>query len=119
MKKKRRYAAKLLYTFKVDSPKFSRQRHRICEEKVINFCASSNDQAYEMVKPLALAFEYSYENDEKQNVDYVFLGIIDIKDLTDLSEDNEVWYNVFDTYSIKKTIAELIPQDSAQYEIFR
>ena len=89
----KKYAAKLLYQFRVVVNNKS-NKMRICEEKIIRFDAENADEVYKKVNQRGKDDEYSYLNDDKNRVYYEFIGIQDLMHLGIECEYDEVWYEI-------------------------
>jgi hypothetical protein len=89
----RRFAANLLFQFRVDADGDAGKR-RLCEERIINFSARSPRVALRMAKARGKRGEHSYKNSDGNKVSFEFVGIIDLMSLGDEAEADEVWYEL-------------------------
>jgi hypothetical protein len=90
-----RYAAKLLFQFRVmigDDPGI----RRLCEERIIVFEAPSTEAAIQTARMRGSAAEHDYENDDGYQVYFELVGIRDMICLGAECEDDEVWYDIFE-----------------------
>jgi hypothetical protein len=89
----RRYAAKLLFQFRVvingDSGKL---RH--CEERIINLTSHSATHALSLAKKQARLAQYHYRNSDGNPVYFEFIGVTDLLNLGAECDANEVWYDI-------------------------
>jgi Domain of unknown function (DUF4288) len=90
-----RYAAKLLFQFRVmigDDPGI----RRLCEERIIVFEAPSTEIAIQAARMRGSAAEHDYENDDGYQVYFELVGIRDMICLGAECESDEVWYDIFE-----------------------
>ena len=90
---KERYAAKLLFQFRVDIDGNSGKR-RICETRILNFDASSATEAYRKAQSKGKSAEFEYDNDAGNAVFFEFVGLIELLKLTPECTSEEVWYEI-------------------------
>jgi len=102
-----RYAAKLLFQFRIELDDASKRR--ICEERIINFNASSPRTAISKADQRGKQAEFSYENDEGNTVRFEFIGIADIMALGTEAADDEVWYEIHERMTPMERRDKLIP----------
>lgn len=88
-----KYAAKLLFQFRVVVDGESNKR-RTCEERIILLDAASGKDALRMAKLAGKNEEHSYKNDEGNPVYFEFVGVKDLLDLGPECRENEVWYEI-------------------------
>src|SRR5437016_36215 len=74
----KRYAAKLLFQFRVTFGG-SFGRRRTCEERVIVFPARSATQALTLAKRKARKRQYRYLNSDGNPVNFQFIGVMELK----------------------------------------
>jgi hypothetical protein len=69
-----RYAAKLLFQFRVDVNGDTGKR-RLCEERIINFSAGSPQQALRTAKRRGKQGQHAYTNSDGNTVTFEFIGV--------------------------------------------
>jgi len=104
----RRYAAKLLFQFRVDLGSDSGKR-RICEERIVNFTAKSAQEAYKIAQKMGENAESDYLNDEGNPVYFEFIGIMELLDISSECEESEVWYDIYEKLLSMENKKKLIP----------
>jgi hypothetical protein len=105
-----RFAAKLLFQFRVDFDGDSGKR-RLCEERIINFSARSSREALHKAKCRGKKGEHSYKNSDGNTVAFEFVGILDLMSLGVEAEADEVWYDIRERLLPKERRHEIIPTD--------
>lgn len=105
-----RYAAKLLFQFRVDVNGDPGKR-RICEERIINFSARSSREALRLAKRRAKKSEFSFNNSDENPVTFEFVGILDLMILGSEAEPDEVWYDVRERLLPMERRDKIIPAD--------
>src|SRR5687768_3643639 len=88
-----RYAAKLLFQFRVDVDGDPGKR-RLCEERIINFSARSPREALTRANRRGREGEHSYKNADGNQVSFQFCGIMDLMGLGVEADADEVWYEM-------------------------
>ena len=88
-----RYAAKLLFQFRVDVGGDSGKR-RTCEERIVVVEARSAASALAEVKRKAKVAEHDYENSNSNRVFFEFVGVMDLLELGAECDADEVWYDI-------------------------
>jgi hypothetical protein len=106
-----RYAAKLLFQFRVNVDGDSGKR-RICEERIINFMARTSQQALKAAKRHGKKGEFSYNNSDGNLVSIEFVGIIELKCFGSEVKADEVWYEIRDRLLPMERRSKIIPTDS-------
>jgi hypothetical protein len=106
-----RYAAKLLFQFRVVIERDSGKR-RLCEERIIVLQASSARSALVKAKSNGKQSEYSYNNDEGNKVYLEFIGILELLQLGVECQEDEVWYDIKEKVLPDERRDKLIPPDS-------
>ena len=89
----RLYAAKLLFEFRVVAGK-SRNRMRLCEERIVLVDHSSALRALRQVERQAKTDKLDYHNSDGSKVLFRFVGVLDLLHLDFECEPNEVWYDL-------------------------
>lgn len=105
-----RFAAKLLFQFRVDVNGDSGKR-RLCEERIINFLARSSREALRKAKRRGKEGEHSYKNSDGNTVSFEFVGIIDLMSLGLEAEADEVWYEIHERLLPEERRNKIIPAD--------
>lgn len=90
-----RYAAKLLFQFRVELGAETGKR-RICEERIVMFTARSATSALTKAKRRGKASEHNYNNDEGNPVFFEFVGVMELLRLDSESDADEVWYDIYE-----------------------
>src|SRR5687768_9106535 len=88
-----RYAAKLLFQFRVDvggDP----GKLRLCEERIINLDARSKRDALREASRRGRAGKHSYKNSDGNKVTFEFVGVMDLMSLGIEAGVDEVWYEM-------------------------
>ncbi|HET6883578.1 MAG TPA: DUF4288 domain-containing protein [Pirellulales bacterium] len=88
-----RYAAKLLFQFKVSGAGWQNKR-RLCEERIILLSAASARAALTMAKKRGRASQHSYDNSDGNRVNFQFVGVLDLLELGVECDEDEVWYEI-------------------------
>lgn len=112
-----RYAAKILFQFRVVIAGESSKR-RICEEKIIILFAKNAQDALEKINEIGVQSEHNYINDDHKMVYYEFVGILDLMHLGIECDQNEVWYEIKEYLTPMERKAKIIP-DIDQLSAFK
>ncbi len=88
-----RYAAKLLFQFKVSLAGRVKKR-RLCEERFITFKAPSAMKALAHAKRRGRESQCSYKGGGGANVRIEFVGVMELLRLNPECEEDEVWYEI-------------------------
>ena len=99
-----RYAAKLLFQFRV-TVGGSYSRRRTCEERIVLIQARSAAQALVKAKRKGQDRHYNYRNSDGNPVDFQFIGVMELKKLDLVCDEDEVWYEI---------IERLLPMERAE-----
>jgi hypothetical protein len=105
-----RYAAKLLFQYRVDIAGDPGKR-RLCEERIINFTARSTSEALRTAKRRGKEAEYAYKNSDGNKVAFEFVGIMELMDLGSEAEADEVWYDMRERLLPMERRSKIIPED--------
>jgi len=89
----KRYAAKLLFQFRVVIDGDSGKR-RICEERIITLEAKAAKKALALAKRKGLMSQFRYENSDGNPVHFEFIGVMELLCLGPECEKDEVWYDI-------------------------
>jgi hypothetical protein len=109
-KSRNRYAAKLLFQFRVVVNGASGKR-RICEERTILLEADSARKALTLAKKAGSSAQYRYRNDEGNPVFFEFVGVRELLCLGAECETNEVWYDIRQLLYPMERKSKLIPPE--------
>jgi hypothetical protein len=102
-----RYAAKLLFQFRVVSNGSSGTR-RLCEERIVVFPSSVARQALKEAKRRGRAATYRYQNTDGNTVHFEFIGVLELLRLLE-SDSDEVWYEIVERVRPMERRSALIP----------
>ena len=106
-----RYAAKLLFQFRVGVDGDSGKR-RLCEERIVVLEARTAKDALAKAKRKGKRGEHSHENDEGNTVHFEFIGVLELIHLGVECEDDEVWYDIGERLLPSERRRVLIPPES-------
>jgi hypothetical protein len=104
-----RYAAKLLFQFRVVSGRRVNRR-RVCEERIVLLRAGSPKAALTMAKGRGRGEQTSYE-DQGRRVFFEFVGVLDLLLLGTESEPDEVWWEFVERIRPMERRRHLIPAE--------
>ena len=105
---KKRFAAKLLFQFRVIIGKSSGKR-RLCEKRIVQFLAVNAKSALKETNFRGNRGQYSYKNTDENLVRFEFLGIEELLCLDPGCDSDEVWYEIVELVKPKERIAKFIP----------
>jgi hypothetical protein len=106
-----RYAAKLLFQFRVTTPAGDGKR-RTCEERIVLIEVPTARKALAQANRRGKAAAYRYVNDEGNPVRFEFVGVLELIGLGIECGDDEAWYDITERLSPMERKAEIIPSDS-------
>ena len=106
-----RYAAKLLFQFRVDVDGAPGKR-RICEERIVNFRSKSHDEALRSAKRRGRKSESSYDNSDGNRVTFEFIGVMDLMTLGVEAAEDEVWYDIRERLMPMERREKIIPSEA-------
>jgi len=106
----KRYAAKLLFQFRVVIDGVSNKR-RTCEERIILFEALSAKLALEAAKKRGKSEEHNFENNDGNVVYFEFIGVRDLMELGIESDKDEVWYEIKEHLLPMERKTKLLPPE--------
>jgi hypothetical protein len=89
----KRYAAKLLFQFRVVTDGKCGKR-RLCEERIISLKATSALKALNFAKRKGRLGQYQYTNCDGRSVYFEFIGVMDLLCLGLECTEDEVWYDI-------------------------
>jgi len=115
--KRKRYAAMLLFQFRVMVDGDPGKR-RLCEKRIVNFRASDGVAALKEAKRRGRAAQHSYKNSDANRVHFEFIGVQDLLSLDPACEADEVWYDIVQLVRPMERRKTLIPPE-AQLEAIR
>ena len=107
----KRYAAKLLFQFRVTVAGDSGKR-RTCEERIIVLNARSAAQALVQAKRCGGSNQYRYKNSDDNPVHFEFVGVMDLLELGPECAAGEVWYDIVTRVRPMERRKKLIPPES-------
>lgn len=90
--KKRRYAVRLLFQFRVEKKGKTNQK-RLCEDRIATFYETKKKLILRVVQYAANS-QFDYYSEDGSHVYFEFVGITGLVDMT-CYDDNQVWTNVF------------------------
>jgi hypothetical protein len=106
-----RYAAKLLFQFRVTVGRVSNRRRR-CEERIIVLRASSARGALVQAKRYGNRNRYTYDNTDGNDVHFEFLGVMELLELGLECDKEEVWWEHVHRIRPSEKRSSLIPTDA-------
>ena len=112
----KRYAAKLLFQFRVDRNGDSGKR-RVCEERIIVIEAASAASALTKAKRRGKKGENKYPNHDGHIVCFEFIGIMDLLHLGIECEADEVWYDIQERLLPMERRGKLVPAEAELHAI--
>jgi hypothetical protein len=105
---KNRYAAKLLFQFRVIGVVSVR---RICEERIVTIRAANSKKALAAAKRYGRGKTLRYKNDEGREVRFELIGILDLVELGIACGTEEVWYDIYEKVRPMERRRALIPSE--------
>jgi len=90
---KNRYAAKLLFQFRIVTSGRA-NKIRDIEERIITCAQDTAELAFKFSEGYGRKSEYSYKNDAGGKVFFEFIGIVDLVHLGNETTKEEVWYDI-------------------------
>ena len=105
----RRFAAKLLFQFRLERGRRSNRR-RICEERIVVLHATSAAKALRMAKRRGAVSELEYPRGNA-TMHVEFVGVTDLLRLGVESEPDEVWWQLSVRESPMERKRRLVPGD--------
>jgi hypothetical protein len=109
-KRSGKYAAKLLFQFRVVIDGASGRR-RTCEERIITLSATHSRAALREAKRRGRAAQHHYKNNEGNPVYFEFVGVLDLLRLDPACEPDEVWYDITERICPMERRATIIPPE--------
>jgi hypothetical protein len=105
-----RYAAKLLFQFRVAIGGKSNTM-RTCEERIVVLKARTAQLALAAAKRRGRSGEHSYKNRDGNKVYFEFVGVMDLLHLGVECEKDEVWYNITTMKQPKERAKRILPAE--------
>ncbi|HEY7115289.1 MAG TPA: DUF4288 domain-containing protein [Tepidisphaeraceae bacterium] len=109
-KRTSRYAAKLLFQFRVVTGGRSNKR-RLCEERIVLVNATTARIALATAKRRGAAAVLHYQNPEGDDVHFEFVGVLDLIHLGLECEPGEVWWEMRHALMPSERRKRIIPSD--------
>ena len=103
-----KFAAFLLFQFKTTTNDIINKK-RICEERIYNINTTSSEDAYLKANQIGKEEEFSY-NDEEKLINFEFIGIVDLIELSDIDDENLVWSRFQEKVNPMERKSKLIPK---------
>lgn len=107
----RRYAAKLLFQFRVVVDGDDGVM-RTCEERILVLRASSARKALAMAKRRGREARKRWWNEAGDPVHFEFVGVLDLLHLGEECDEDEVWYDIVRRKQPMERAAELVPAEA-------
>jgi hypothetical protein len=105
-----RYAAKLLFQFRVMVDGDSGKR-RLCEERTVLISSSEGHAALREAKRKGKLAQYKYKNNEGWPVHFEFVGVLELLCLDPGCGVDEVWYEIVERILPMEKKHRLIPSE--------
>ena len=105
-----RYAAKLLFQFRVDVDG-DRGKRRLCEERIIGFNARSAREALKHAKRRGREGEHSYQNTDGNTVRFQFVGVMDLMSFGAEADSDTVWSDIRERLLPMERRQRLLPSE--------
>jgi len=107
-----RYAAKLLFQFRVTVDGDDGVM-RTCEERIVVLHATHARDALARVKRHGRKAQHAYRNDDGNPVRFEFVGVLDLLHLGPECEENEVWYDIVTRKQPMERAAAILPDEAS------
>ena len=107
-----RYAAKLLFQFRVTDRTGLSNVMRTCEERILLINAPNARKALSLAKRRGKDAQHKYKNDVGSTVNFEFVGVMDLLHLGVECDQDEVWYNITQRKLPMERAAEILPQEN-------
>jgi len=89
-----RYAAKLLFQYRVTGCNGQSNVMRTCEERIIIIHATCAPEALDLAKERGISAQHNYKNSAGSRVSFEYVGIMELLHLGVECEEDEVWYEI-------------------------
>lgn len=106
-----RYAAKLMFQFRVDADGDSGKR-RTCEERIVVVSARNAASALAKSKRKGCSSEHDCMNSDGNRVFFEFVGVMDLLKLGPECDPDEVWYDIRERLMPMERRDTFIPAES-------
>jgi hypothetical protein len=107
---KKRFAAKLLFQFRVVIDGDSGKR-RLCEERIVLLNATDGKAALREAKNKGRIARYKYKNTDGNLVNFEFVGVLELLCLDPACETDEVWFEIVERVLPMEKKRRLIPPE--------
>jgi len=107
----KKYAAKLLFQFRVVINDDSNKK-RTSEERIVIINENSAKSALKKAKLRGIEAQNDYINDDGNPVYYEFVGVVDLLHLGIECEEDEVWYEIKDYLTPMERKDQFIPSET-------
>ncbi len=107
-----KYAAKLLFQFRVTDTDGQSNVMRTCEERIVLVLAPTARKALALAKRRGKAAQHRYKNDRGSDVHFEFVGVMDLLHLGVECGDDEVWYDITQRKLPMERAAAILPAES-------
>src|SRR5262245_50346767 len=105
---RKRYAAKLLFQFRIIVNGKAASR-RVCEERIIVFKEQSDQRALRYANSRGRQAQCTCRNSDKNTVAFEFVGVRDMIQLGLECKPDEVWYDIKEIFRPMERQSQLIP----------
>jgi hypothetical protein len=112
----KRYAAKLLFQFRVRAAGDSGKR-RLCEERIVLLKAVSGKAALAKAQRKGKQSQDKYKNIYGNPVQFEYIGVIELLCLDPACDKDEVWYSLIERLLPSERKAKLIPPEAELHAI--
>lgn len=106
-----RYAAKLLFQFRVVSETRPVKR-RMCEERIVILSAADGRAALREAKKKGRAAQFRYQNNDGRPVRFEFVGVMNLLHLDEDRDCDEVWFDIRERILPMERRAAILPPES-------
>ena len=107
-----RYAAKLLFQFRVTDKDGQSGVMRTCEERIVLVLAPSARKALALAKHRGKLAQHHYKNGAGSDVHFEFVGVMNLLHLGVECGDDEVWYDITQRKLPMERAAVILPLES-------
>lgn len=111
MKGNNKYAAKLLFQYRVVIDGDSNKK-RTSEELIVTLSEKSAKAALQKAKTRGKGAQHNYINDDGNSVYFEFVGVVELLHLGIECEDDEVWYEIKDYLTPMECKDKFIPPEN-------
>ncbi|MGN6153068.1 MAG: DUF4288 domain-containing protein [Lysobacteraceae bacterium] len=107
-----RYAAKLLFQFRVTVDGDDGVM-RTCEERIVVLRATHARDALARARRHGRKAQHAYRNDDGNPVRFEFVGVLDLLHLGAECDEDEVWYDIVTRKQPMARAAAILPDESS------